>query len=121
DFVTPRLLRDAQVLTVWEGTENILALELVRLVNKYEAHKLFINTLKGRLEQLTDNQLTNVIHAKLKDISNELDVFSGMSYNMHTFVTKFLFENMYHLYLSVFFLEWVKRMTEYIILIYVLY
>src|SRR5690606_14551172 len=38
DFVTPRLLRDAQVLTVWEGTANILALELVRLVNKYQAH-----------------------------------------------------------------------------------
>ncbi|MBW9235039.1 hypothetical protein JQK62_22995, partial [Leptospira santarosai] len=29
DFVTPRLLRDAQVLTVWEGTANILGLEIV--------------------------------------------------------------------------------------------
>lgn len=109
DFVTPRLLRDAQVLTVWEGTENILALELVRLVNKYEAHKLFINTLKGRLEQLTDNQLTNVIHAKLKDISNELDVFSGMSYNMQTFEAKSLAEKMAHLYESVIVLEWAER------------
>lgn len=30
DFVTPRLLRDAQVLTVWEGTANILALEVIQ-------------------------------------------------------------------------------------------
>ncbi|WP_256592889.1 acyl-CoA dehydrogenase family protein, partial [Pseudomonas sp. 2822-17] len=30
DFVTPRLLRDAQVLTVWEGTANILGLEVLR-------------------------------------------------------------------------------------------
>jgi alkylation response protein AidB-like acyl-CoA dehydrogenase len=32
EFVTARLLRDAQVLTVWEGPANIQALELLRLV-----------------------------------------------------------------------------------------
>jgi len=32
EFVTARLLRDAQVLTVWEGPPNIQALELLRLV-----------------------------------------------------------------------------------------
>ena len=32
DFVTPRLLRDAQVMTVWEGPANIQALEVLRLV-----------------------------------------------------------------------------------------
>src|SRR5262249_40489477 len=32
DHVTPRLLRDAQVMTVWEGPANIQALELLRLV-----------------------------------------------------------------------------------------
>jgi hypothetical protein len=31
EFVTPRLLRDAQVNTVWEGTSNIMALELMKL------------------------------------------------------------------------------------------
>ena len=30
DYVTPRLLRDAQVMTVWEGTANIQALEVLR-------------------------------------------------------------------------------------------
>lgn len=43
DFITPRLLRDAQVLTVWEGTANILGQELIRLVNKFSADELFIN------------------------------------------------------------------------------
>jgi alkylation response protein AidB-like acyl-CoA dehydrogenase len=32
EFVTARLLRDAQVLTVWEGPPNIQALELLRMV-----------------------------------------------------------------------------------------
>ena len=32
DYVTARLVRDAQVLTVWEGPANIQALELLRLL-----------------------------------------------------------------------------------------
>jgi hypothetical protein len=42
DYVTPRLLRDAQVLTVWEGPANIQALELLRLLDpRYGAFELF--------------------------------------------------------------------------------
>ena len=32
DYVTPRLLRDAQVITVWEGPANIQALEVMRIL-----------------------------------------------------------------------------------------
>lgn len=42
DHVTPRLLRDAQVLTVWEGPANIQALELLRLLDpRYGGFELF--------------------------------------------------------------------------------
>ncbi len=34
DLVTPRLLRDAQVTTVWEGPANIQALEVLRMLSK---------------------------------------------------------------------------------------
>ncbi len=34
DTGIPRLLRDAQVLPIWEGTTNVLALEALRLVTK---------------------------------------------------------------------------------------
>ena len=33
DYPVARLLRDAQVLTVWEGPANIQALELLRLLS----------------------------------------------------------------------------------------
>ncbi|MCA1814382.1 MAG: acyl-CoA dehydrogenase family protein [Halobacteriales archaeon] len=33
-WVTPRLLRDAQVLPIWEGTTNIQALDVLRLARK---------------------------------------------------------------------------------------
>jgi alkylation response protein AidB-like acyl-CoA dehydrogenase len=54
DFVTPRLLRDAQVLTVWEGTANILGLEVLRLIEKYEAHTLFLEVMTDELIQLPE-------------------------------------------------------------------
>ncbi|MFW6448807.1 MAG: acyl-CoA dehydrogenase family protein [Halobacteriota archaeon] len=38
DFVTHRLLRDAQVLPIWEGTENILSLDLLRAFETADAH-----------------------------------------------------------------------------------
>ncbi|WP_051827387.1 acyl-CoA dehydrogenase family protein [Metabacillus indicus] len=41
DFVTPRLLRDSQVLTVWEGTANILGHEVLRLIRKFSVHESF--------------------------------------------------------------------------------
>ncbi|MFG6114635.1 acyl-CoA dehydrogenase family protein [Halobacillus sp. MO56] len=52
DFVTPRLLRDAQVLTVWEGTANILGLEVMRLIHKYQAYELFYEEMESRLARI---------------------------------------------------------------------
>ncbi|MCA1053755.1 acyl-CoA dehydrogenase family protein [Rossellomorea aquimaris] len=49
DFVLPRLLRDAQVLTVWEGTANILGLEVLRLLNKYRVHDVFFQEMNSEL------------------------------------------------------------------------
>lgn len=34
EWVTPRLLRDAQVLPIWEGTSNVQALDLLRAAHK---------------------------------------------------------------------------------------
>lgn len=52
DFVTPRLLRDAQVLTVWEGTANILGLEVLRLLKKYDAGRVFVSYVQEELKKL---------------------------------------------------------------------
>lgn len=51
DRITPRLLRDAQVLTVWEGPANIQALELLRLLgNRYPGFETFIERVETCLE-----------------------------------------------------------------------
>jgi alkylation response protein AidB-like acyl-CoA dehydrogenase len=42
----PRLLRDAQVLPIWEGTTNILALDALRAARKEGGHRLVINRIR---------------------------------------------------------------------------
>jgi acyl-CoA dehydrogenase len=47
DHVTPRLLRDAQVMTVWEGPANIQALEVLRLVaGRYPGAEVFARRIE---------------------------------------------------------------------------
>ena len=47
DRVTPRLLRDAQVTTVWEGPANIQALEVLRMIGeRYPGYDAFSERLE---------------------------------------------------------------------------
>lgn len=48
-FVTPRLLRDAQVLPIWEGTTNILVLDVVRCLGREGAGPILVHELRRRL------------------------------------------------------------------------
>ncbi|MEK3978442.1 acyl-CoA dehydrogenase family protein [Psychrobacillus sp. FSL K6-2836] len=101
DFVTPRLLRDAQVLTVWEGTANILALELIRLVKKFNVHHLFVRAMEQRLQQCEESNLKPIVHEKLQQLSESLDVFASLQEDVQTFEAKALAKEMVRLYESI--------------------
>ena len=50
DWVNPRLIRDAQVGLLWEGTSNINALDVIsRAVGKSGAHRALQPMLRHRL------------------------------------------------------------------------
>ncbi len=61
---TERLLRDAQVAPIWEGTSNILSLDVLRAMYKERAHE----TLLDRVDSL----LADVEHGYLEDVSEEV-------------------------------------------------
>ncbi|AGT31820.1 hypothetical protein M493_07680 [Geobacillus genomosp. 3] len=107
DFVTPRLLRDAQVLTVWEGTANILALEVLRLMRKYRIHERFIAAMKERLERLTAEvkSLARPVEEGLKELASALARLGGQPEDVQTFHAKTVANRMCDLYLSVTALE----------------
>ncbi|HWC32000.1 MAG TPA: acyl-CoA dehydrogenase family protein, partial [Actinomycetota bacterium] len=51
DFDTPRLLRDAQVLPIWEGTTNVLVLDAVRSMMKQGTLETLLEDARRRLPE----------------------------------------------------------------------
>ncbi|QUW23118.1 acyl-CoA dehydrogenase family protein [Sporosarcina sp. Marseille-Q4063] len=109
DFVTPRLLRDAQVLTVWEGTANILGMELVRLVNKFDAHTLFIEEMKERINGVPDSNWKENMSSALKKVTSDLESFASLEPELQTIEAKKLMRDMTLTYEGVVALEWANQ------------
>ena len=52
DTGIPRLLRDAQVLPIWEGTTNVLSLDTLRAIQKVDALAAWSEDLRRRLARV---------------------------------------------------------------------
>ncbi|WP_435077691.1 acyl-CoA dehydrogenase family protein [Halococcus sp. AFM35] len=50
EHVTPRLLRDAQVLPIWEGTSNVLSLDLLRAMEREDAHEALLPAIRENID-----------------------------------------------------------------------
>ncbi|ARS89172.1 acyl-CoA dehydrogenase family protein [Natrarchaeobaculum aegyptiacum] len=72
DFVTHRLLRDAQVLPIWEGTENVLSLDVLRALEREAAHEPFAQVVTDRLETVTHPALAeaaSIVESEFHDLT----------------------------------------------------
>lgn len=49
DTGLPRLLRDAQVLSIWEGTTNVLSLDVLRALEKTDALRAYLEQSREQL------------------------------------------------------------------------
>jgi len=70
DYPVQRVLRDAQVLTVWEGPANIQALELLRLLApRYRGWEQYQTRLRGIVERMPDGlaKLRGALEIRLAD------------------------------------------------------
>jgi len=59
DTGIPRLLRDAQVLSIWEGTTNILSLDALRAIEKTDALSAWIADVRKRVAATSPVPRTN--------------------------------------------------------------
>jgi alkylation response protein AidB-like acyl-CoA dehydrogenase len=57
DTGLPALLRDAQVLPIWEGTTNVLALDTLRALAQEGAHAALARAITSRLDAATPGEL----------------------------------------------------------------
>jgi hypothetical protein len=76
DYPIARLLRDAQVLTVWEGPANIQALELLRmLAPRYQGWERYRDRVQGVLDRLPAS-LGNLERALRNRLSGDTDALA---------------------------------------------
>lgn len=50
DFVMPKLFRDVNVLPIWEGTSNIIVLDVLRATEKSNGLDLMLETIDGTMK-----------------------------------------------------------------------
>lgn len=112
DFVTPRLLRDAQVLSVWEGTANILGLEVVRLINRFNGAELYKKQMEERLAGLKSSSFYEQINDIFDQVKDELERFVTLSYEEQTYYSKQLSKTLNAFYETVVAVEWAERYGE---------
>jgi len=107
DFVTPRLLRDAQVLTVWEGPENILCLEVLRLIKKFKVDEFFIDEVRAIMDR-TPDQLAHLllpVEEAMQTLNAQLEQLKKADAFSETLLVKRITHLMTDIYLSAMALE----------------
>jgi hypothetical protein len=74
DTGLPVLLRDAQVLPIWEGTTNVLSLDALRAVAREDALRSWARLCRGRLAALASSPLADAV-ARVTAALDELEAW----------------------------------------------
>jgi acyl-CoA dehydrogenase len=80
DTGIPRLLRDAQVLPIWEGTTNVLALDVLRAVVREDAGKRLLARLERTAEEAAAPQVSDTLVAAAGDLRRALAAVAADPY-----------------------------------------
>lgn len=73
DTGLPRLLRDTQVTPIWEGTTNVLSLDVLRAIERDDALGPFLEDIVHRIERVSAPQL----RAEVVAVRQALDDIRG--------------------------------------------
>jgi hypothetical protein len=79
DHIMPRLLRDAQVLPIWEGTTNIQSLDLIRAFQKEGSEALSARCAVALKNSAAKASLVTAAHQKLADLNTSLAALAQKS------------------------------------------
>jgi alkylation response protein AidB-like acyl-CoA dehydrogenase len=93
DYPMARILRDAQVLTVWEGPANIQALELLRMLSPhYLGWEQYRERVQGVIDHLPDGlrHLRDVLEVRLQGDAKAVSVTTRDEQNAQRYARKLL-------------------------------
>jgi alkylation response protein AidB-like acyl-CoA dehydrogenase len=73
-----RLLRDAQVNTIWEGPDNILCLDVRRGIERAAAHEALLARLRDAVSVSDDDQTTRLVAARVEDLDAAITAWTKL-------------------------------------------
>jgi acyl-CoA dehydrogenase len=79
EHIMPRLLRDAQVLPIWEGTSNIQSLDLLRALQKEGANEFFARCEAALEQHAGKPSIKLAIKSRLAQVKELLSALTKMS------------------------------------------
>jgi hypothetical protein len=74
-----RLLRDAQVNTIWEGPDNILCLDVRRAIEREQAHLPFLDRLREAVSQgPPGDATTSLVAERIDDVAQAIERWQAL-------------------------------------------
>ncbi|OBI44639.1 DNA alkylation response protein [Mycobacterium kyorinense] len=73
-----RLLRDAQVNTIWEGPDNILCLDVRRGIERIEAQKPLLERLHDAVSVSDDDDTTRLVSRRVEDLEAAITAWTKL-------------------------------------------
>ena len=68
-----RILRDAQCNTLWEGTDNILCLDVRRAIEREEADEPFLERIQEAVQNAGEQPSAGIVAQRLDDLKTAID------------------------------------------------
>jgi acyl-CoA dehydrogenase len=75
EFPVAKFHRDALVTSIWEGTSNIQALEMLEAILKKKTSLTFFEDLHKRAQNIMESELKDRINQHINDVKEYFDVF----------------------------------------------
>lgn len=79
DSGIPALVRNAHVLPIWEGTTNVLALDLLRAAQKSDSVAAVLDDARATIEGLADDPTVSTVRSALAEFDTRADATSEAS------------------------------------------
>ena len=73
-----RLLRDAQVNTIWEGADNILCLDVRRGIERIQAHQPLLERLHDAVSVSDDDETTRLVGRRIQDLEAAITAWTKL-------------------------------------------
>src|SRR5207245_1031373 len=73
-----RILRDAQINTLWEGSDNILCLDVRRAIEREQADEQFVARLREAVENAGESVTVSAIARRVDDLTTAIDVWKKL-------------------------------------------